>query len=90
MPDITMLVVALKTLTLVLGGLITYFAVQAYRRTGAPALRALAIGFGIVTFGALLAGVIDYPLALGTSYTLIVDSALTTIGFAVIFYSVYR
>lgn len=90
MPYVTIFVVVLKTLTLAFGGLITYFGVQAYRRTGTPALRSLALGFGIVTFGASLAGVIDYLLALDTSYALIVDSGLTTIGFAVILCSLYR
>lgn len=50
------LVAALKTLTLVFGGLITYFAYSAYHRTRIPALRALTIGFGTVTVGAFLAG----------------------------------
>ena len=45
--------------TLVLGGLISYLGWQAYSRTGAAPLRALAVGFAIVTVGAALGGVVD-------------------------------
>lgn len=89
MPHITSIVVALKTVGLVLGGAVTYFAYKAYRRTGAPALRALTVGFGVVTVGGLLAGVIDRLLPVDPSYALIVDSGLTALGFAIIVYSLY-
>ncbi|WP_135824682.1 DUF7521 family protein [Halorussus ruber] len=82
-------VVALKTITLVLGGLITYFAFKAYRRTGAQALRALALGFGTVTLGSLLAGVVDRLLDTAGTSALVVESALTAVGFAIILYSLY-
>lgn len=89
MVHVTSTVVALKTVTLVLGGLITYFAFKAYRRTGAPALRALALGFGTVTFGSLLAGVVDRLLETAAASALVVESALTAVGFAIILYSLY-
>lgn len=87
--DITLAVVALKSLTLVLGGVITYYSYRAYRRTGAPALRALAIGFGIITVGALIAGAADQFLPLEPSISLVVESAFTAVGFAVIVYSLF-
>jgi len=89
MTHITTVVIALKTLTLALGGLITFFAFKAYRRTGSPALRALTIGFGIVTLGALLAGVADQALHLRRSTVLVIESALSAVGFAAIAYSLY-
>jgi hypothetical protein len=82
-------IVATKTLTLVLGGLITYLAYKAYRRTGAGSLRALAVGFGIVTLGTLLAGVVDQLLPGAFQLGLLVESALIALGFAVIVYSLY-
>ncbi|WP_159899366.1 DUF7521 family protein [Salinirussus salinus] len=82
-------IVALKTLTLLLGALITYLSYKAYRRTGAPALRALSIGFGVVTLGTLLAGVLDQVLQFRIQVGLLVESALVTVGFAVIVYSLY-
>lgn len=84
------LVVTLKALSLVMGGLITYFAYSAYQRTGALALRALAVGFGIVTLGALAAGLVDQLLGPDARTTaLLVESALTATGFGVILYSLY-
>jgi len=89
MTDVTPLVVALKTVTLVLGGLITFFAFKAYRRTGARALRALAFGFGAVTLGSMVAGVLDRIVVTGGDYALVAESALTAVGFAIILYSLY-
>jgi hypothetical protein len=93
-------IVATKTVTLVLGGLITYFSLKAYRRTGSTALRSLSIGFGIITFGAVLAGAIDVlpdipPFAgivpdMGLLTGVLVHSILTTVGFMFITYSLYE
>ncbi|MFC6989205.1 hypothetical protein ACFQJD_11690 [Haloplanus sp. GCM10025708] len=82
-------VVVIKTLTLILGGLITYLSFKAYRRTGSPSLRALSIGFGIVTLGAILAGVMDQLSPFGLAYSVALESSLTLLGFAVIIYSLY-
>jgi len=93
-PHLT-LVAGLKTLTLVMGGLITYFAYKAYRRTDADALGALALGFAVVTVGALVAGVVDQLLGgpVGPvpprEFALLIESALTAAGFGVILYSLY-
>jgi hypothetical protein len=82
-------VVALKTVTLLLGGAVTYFALKAWKRTGSPALRSLTIGFGFVTLGSLLAGVADQLLNVGRTSAVLTESALTAVGFAVIVYSLY-
>ncbi|MFB6167236.1 MAG: hypothetical protein ABEJ43_00130 [Haloferacaceae archaeon] len=84
------LVTLLKTVTLVLGGLITYHAVTAYRRTGSRSLRALAVGFGVVTVGAALAGLIDLLAPVGVEAALAVESTFTAVGFGAILYSLYR
>jgi len=83
------IVIALKTVTLVLGGAVTYFAAKAWLRTSSPALRSLAIGFGFITFGALLAGGVDVLLNVDRNFAVLTESALTAIGFAVIVYSLY-
>lgn len=82
-------IIAVKTLTLILGGLITYLAFKAYRRTNARSLAVLSMGFGIVTLGTLLAGVADQFLHLGFTMSLLIESSLIAIGFAVIVYSLY-
>lgn len=89
MPHIQTAIVAAKTITLVLGGLVTYLAFKAHRRTGAKALKALAIGFGVVTLGAIVAGVADLFTDLGLLYGILIQSTLTMVGFAVITYSLY-
>lgn len=86
---ITLIIVLLKTLTLLIGGSITFFSYRAYRRTGSPALRALTLGFGIITVGALIAGIIDQILPVARHIALVVESLCTTAGFAVILYSLY-
>lgn len=86
---ITTIVAVLKTLTLLLGGLITYHSYTAYRRTASPALRALALGFGFVTVGAFLAGVVDQLVPVDPTLALVVESIFTTVGFVIILYSLY-
>lgn len=88
-PNVTTAVIVLKTLTLVLGGSITFYAFKAYRRTASSALRALALGFGTVTLGALLAGIVDQLLPLDPNLALVVESLFTTVGFGIILYSLY-
>lgn len=83
------LIIVIKTLTLGLGGLITYQAFKAFRRTRSSALRSLTIGFGLVTLGSLLAGFADQILGVPTDVALVVESLLTAGGFAVILYSLY-
>jgi hypothetical protein len=86
---ITLVIALLKTLTLVIGGSITFFSYRAYRRTGSTALRALTLGFGIITIGALVAGIIDQIFPVARTIALVVESLCTTAGFAVILYSLY-
>ncbi|WP_049918209.1 DUF7521 family protein [Haloferax denitrificans] len=88
-PTIATMIIVVKTGILVLGGLITYFSYKAYRNTGAASLRALALGFGTVTLGAMLGGALDVILNVDLATGLLIDSVLTLIGFAVITYSLY-
>ncbi|MFK5603100.1 MULTISPECIES: hypothetical protein [unclassified Haloferax] len=88
-PTIATMIIVVKTGILVLGGLITYFSYKAYRNTGAASLRALALGFGVVTLGAMLGGALDVILNVDLATGLLIDSVLTLIGFAVITYSLY-
>ena len=47
------------------------------------------MGFGIVTLGTLLGGVVDQVLRAGFQLGQLVESALLALGFAVIVYSLY-
>lgn len=90
MTQLSFLALVFKTLTLVLGGLVTYLAYTAYQKTDATGLGILAIGFGFVTLGALVAGILDQLFLVDAGTALTVESALTAVGFAVIAYSLYR
>lgn len=82
-------IVVVKTVILLLGSGITYIAYRAYRRTETPSLRMLGIGFGIITFGALLAGIAHQVLTVSLELGILINSVLVAIGLAIIMYSLY-
>lgn len=82
-------VIALKAITLALGGLITFFATRAYRQTGARPIGFLAVGFGFVTLGSLLAGAAHQAFGAPVNVVLLIESLLVAVGFGVITYSLY-
>lgn len=82
-------IIATKTVILFLGGGVTFIAFKAYRRTGTESLRVLAIGFGIITLGALLAGIAHQVVDVSLEAGVLVNSLLVAIGLAVILYSLY-
>ena len=86
---LNLIIVIAKTAILVLGGSITYYALRAHRRTGDPSLRALAIGFGIVTAGALLGGLLHQVVGLDLAVGIAINSLLTAVGFGGIVYSLF-
>lgn len=83
------IVVAVKTITLALGGTITYFSLKAYRRSGSPALRALTIGFLLVTTGAAIGGALHQLTLLSLRDGILVESLFVMFGFMVLTYSLY-
>ena len=84
-----LVVAGLKTVTLGLGAVITYYSYKAYRRTEAEALGALALGFGIITMGSFLAGAVDTIGPVDRQLAFVVESAFTALGFATIFYALF-
>ncbi|WP_276272147.1 DUF7521 family protein [Haloarcula litorea] len=87
-------IVAAKTLILVIGGLITYYSYGAYTRTGSPEHKWLTYGFGVVTLGAVLGGVLDIVVGnvfgVDLIYTSVfVSSSMTAVGLGIILYSLY-
>jgi heme/copper-type cytochrome/quinol oxidase subunit 3 len=82
-------IIVTKTIILLLGSLITYLSYKAYRRTQSAALRALAIGFGIITLGALFAGGAHQLLGISLTTGLFINSIITMLGFVIITYSLY-
>lgn len=82
-------IVVVKTLIFLLGSGITYIAYSAYRRTGSPSLRALCLGFGTVTLGALLAGIAHQLLSVPLAVGILINSTLVAVGLGVVLYSLY-
>ncbi|SER53076.1 DUF7521 family protein [Natrinema salaciae] len=78
-----------KTLVLIVGGVITFFAYKAYRRTQQPALGYLTFGFGLVTLGLVLAGMLYELLSVPLMTGILLESLLVLAGFLVIAYSLY-
>jgi O-antigen/teichoic acid export membrane protein len=89
MNGITLLLVVTKTVTLILGALITCFAYRAFRRQGIPALRALTTGFGLVTVGSAAGGLLYHIGDVGFTMGVAAESLITATGFAVLVYSLY-
>lgn len=86
---LNLIIIVAKTAILLLGGSITYYALRAYDRTGDPSLRALAVGFGVVTVGALIGGVSHQIIGADLVVGIAINSLLTAAGFGVIVYSLY-
>lgn len=82
-------IIAVKTVILLLGSGVTYIAYKAYRRTRTSSLRVLAIGFGIITLGALLAGIAHQVFGVSIEAGVLINSLLVALGLAVIMYSLY-
>lgn len=82
-------IVVVKTVILLLGGGITYVSFKAYRNTGEPALRVLGIGFGVITLGALLAGIAHQVLSIPLEMGVLINSILVAIGLTIVMYSLY-
>lgn len=85
---VTVVVVA-NTVSLVAGGLITTYAWRAYRRTRSPALYSLALGLGLVTLGALVAGGLHQFTGVHIDVSLAVQSAFSALGFVTLALSLY-
>lgn len=82
-------IIAFKTLTLALGATITYYTYRAYKRTESRPLALLSLGFAVVTIGTLSAGAANEAFGLGIRNVLVIESVTTTLGFAIILYSLY-
>lgn len=82
-------IVAAKALVVALGATITYYAARAARRTGSTALRHLAVGFGIVTVGGAVGGVVDRLLGMSLEAGVLAQTLVTAVGFAVVLRSLY-
>ena len=80
---------ALKSLIGVLGLLLAYLSIKAYRKSKSKNMLFLSIGFGIITVGSILAGLSFEFLGFSLLQVNIVESLMILIGFIMIMYSIY-
>lgn len=90
MSNLPPLLVALNAVVLAVGGVIAGFAYRAFRRTGAPAMRLFAAGFGTVTLGPLFGGVGHQLFGISLAASLTLQNGFIAAGFGVLAYSLYR
>jgi hypothetical protein len=77
-----------QAIIVVIGIVIVYFAVKGYRKTKSKSLLFLALGFLIVTVGAVAAGVLFELLNYDLVTVEAIEAAITAAGFLVIVYSI--
>ena len=85
--EVQLLLAAVKTLILVVGGIVTYLAYKAYRRTGDRSLQLLSIGFGLIVVGVLLAGFTFELLDVALGVGILIESLFVLAGLSIIAYS---
>ena len=83
----TAILLVVRTLVLALGILITYYSFEAYRRTGTYYMRNAAIGFGIITLGVFIEGVLFEFGGLDLALVHIIESVAIGLGFVVLLIS---
>jgi heme/copper-type cytochrome/quinol oxidase subunit 3 len=81
---IQLAIAIVKTLILVIGGVVTYLAFSAYRRTYDRSLGFLAVGFALIVVGVLLAGVTFELLNVTLGVGILIESLFVLLGLSII------
>lgn len=82
--DVLLLMGLVKGLIGLLGAVITYFALKAYLRTRNRSLGLLTAGFGFVTLGAVLGGLLFELLEVNLATGILVEGIFMCLGFALV------
>jgi heme/copper-type cytochrome/quinol oxidase subunit 3 len=88
--EVQLAIAIVKTLILLTGGAVTFFAYKAYARTEQRSLGLLAAGFGLITLGVLLAGFLSELFGQTLAFGILIESLLVLAGLLVIAYSLYE
>lgn len=89
MVDLSPVFVVVTTVGLLAGSTVTFFAVRAARRTDTRALWTLALGLGLLTVGATASVVMAASQVTASGVPELGSSAVTSLGFLVIAYSLF-
>ncbi len=82
--EVQLAIAVVKTLILLVGGIVTYLAFIAYRRTNDRALGFLAVGFGFIVIGVLLAGFTFELLDVALGVGILIESLFVLTGLVII------
>ncbi len=83
-PEVQIAIAVVKTLILIVGGIVTYLAFSAYRRTYDRSLGFLSVGFGLIVVGVLLAGLTFELLSVPLGVGVLIESLFVLVGLSVI------
>lgn len=78
-----------KVVALFLGAFIVYLAYRGYRRNASKPLLYAALGFGLITAGTIIEGVLYVLLGSELLVSIATGTAVTVLGFVTIIYSIY-
>lgn len=86
----TAVLMAVRLLVFALGILITYYSFEAYRRTEIDYMRNAAVGFGIITLGVFIEGVLFEFGGLDLAVVHVIESVAIGLGFVILLISLRR
>lgn len=82
--EVQLAIAVVKTLILVIGGVVTYLAFSAYRRTYDRSLAFLTVGFGLIVVGVALAGITFEILGVALGVGVLIESLFVLVGLSII------
>lgn len=86
----TIILAVFRLFVLVLAVLVTYHSFTAYRRTGADYMRDASIGFGIISLGVFVEGILFEFGGLDLALVHIIESIVVGLGFLILLVSLRR
>ncbi|EMA42805.1 DUF7521 family protein [Halococcus saccharolyticus] len=90
MEPLVALVVVVKLVALVLGGVVSVLAYRAYRRTRIAGLQYFSVGLLVITLGTVLVGVFHHFLGVPTTMGMLLESVIVCAGFGVMIVGLYE
>lgn len=84
------LLVVVKIVALVLGGVVSVLAYRAYERTRIAGLQYFAAGLAVITIGTVLVGVFHHLGGASVTVGMILESVIICAGFAVMVIGLYN
>lgn len=86
---ITSVVVLVKIVVLLLGGLVSLLAYRAYKRTRVAGLQYFGFGLAVITLGTALVGGLHHTVGIQLMLGLLLESLIICAGFLVIMVGLY-